>query len=92
MPGDARVNPTDAVTALARLVRRHGVRIAEHTPVQRIEVRHGAVHGVVTEQGLIDCETVVLAAGLWSARLAATCGPAAAVRPILAESRTSALA
>ena len=74
IPSDARVNATDAVQAFAAAARAGGVRIRQETMVERILVRDGTVCGVECPGGRIDCEIVVLAAGLWSRDLAATCG------------------
>jgi 4-methylaminobutanoate oxidase (formaldehyde-forming) len=74
VPGDARVNPTDAVDAFARIARSRGVSIRARCAVEQIALRDGAVRGVVTSRGEIACETVVLAAGLWSADVALSCG------------------
>ncbi|MEP6546920.1 MAG: FAD-dependent oxidoreductase [Gammaproteobacteria bacterium] len=74
IPSDARVNATDAVQAFAAGARARGVRIFQDTPVIGLEVRGGAVHAVTTVAGRIDCDIVVLAAGLWSRGIAATCG------------------
>ncbi len=74
VPSDARVNPTDAVMAFASAARARGVRIHQDIPVVRIILRDGSVQGVETPSGIISCETVVVAAGLWSADLVKTCG------------------
>lgn len=74
VPSDARVNPTDAVMAFAAAARAHGVGIHQNVPVVKIIVRDGAVQGVETAQGIISCDSVVVAAGLWSADLVRTCG------------------
>lgn len=74
VPSDARVNPTDAVTALARLARARGVNIREHCRVHGIEVRGGSVRGVVTSDEEIECDAIVLAAGLWSDDIVKSCG------------------
>lgn len=74
VPSDARVNPTDAVTAFARLARAQGVVIREHAEVLGLVRNGGAVCGVRTRDGEIACDAVVLAAGLWSGDLAASAG------------------
>ena len=74
IPSDARVNATDAVHAFASLARAKGVRMFQETRVTGIEMNEGAVCGVATTAGRIDCDTVVLAGGLWSRDLAKTCG------------------
>lgn len=74
VPSDGRVNPTDVVMAYAKTARARGVRIREQVEVLEVTVRDGVVRGVVTNQGAIACDTVILAAGLWSSAIANTCG------------------
>ncbi|MFC9488654.1 FAD-dependent oxidoreductase [Streptomyces hydrogenans] len=70
-PEDAHVNPGHAAAALAHLAHRHGVTIREGVEVTRITHAQGAVTGVDTPLGHVECDRVVLAAGLWSRDLAA---------------------
>jgi len=74
IPSDARVNATDAVHAFASAARATGVRICQETRVTGLEMHGGAICGVATTSGRLDCDTVVLAGGLWSRDLAKTCG------------------
>ena len=74
IPSDARVNATDAVQAFAAAARAKGVKIFQDSMVKSIAVQDGVVRGVETAQGRIDCDIVVLSAGLWSRDLARTCG------------------
>jgi glycine/D-amino acid oxidase-like deaminating enzyme len=74
VPSDARVNPTDAATAFASAARALGVGIHQDVSVTRILLREGSVQAVETPSGRIDCESVVVAAGLWSAELARRSG------------------
>lgn len=74
IPSDARVNPTDAVMALARAARTRGVTVREHVSVLSLIVRDGAIREVVTSQGTVACDAVVLAAGLWSGGVLESCG------------------
>ena len=67
--GDGRVNPVDATMSMARGARRQGVTIAQGVTVEDVIVRDGAVRGVVTDQGTIECEYVVNAAGMWARQL-----------------------
>lgn len=74
IPSDARVNPTDAVHALAHAARALGAEIRERAPVLALR-QHGAhIIGVETAHGALPADAVVLAAGLWSADLARGCG------------------
>lgn len=73
-PGDGRVNPSDLCAALAKGAKARGAKIFEHTPVTGFDIQDGRVRGVETAQGRIDCEAVVLCAGLWSRAVGAMAG------------------
>lgn len=72
--GDGRVNPVDATMSLAKGARQTGVHIAQGVPVLDVVVSGGAVRGVVTDHGTIECEYVVNAAGMWARQLGASSG------------------
>jgi len=74
VPSDSRVNPTDAVMAFAAAAKARGVAIFQDVPVTGIDLRNGTVQGVITANGTITCDTVVVAAGLWSGDLVGSCG------------------
>ncbi|MFO1068515.1 MAG: FAD-dependent oxidoreductase [Geminicoccaceae bacterium] len=74
IPSDGRVDPTNLAQAFARGAQRRGARVAEGIAVTAIRRIGDRIVGVETSAGPIDCERVVLAAGLWSGRLAETCG------------------
>jgi D-hydroxyproline dehydrogenase subunit beta len=79
--GDLQVAPRELTVALAGEVRRLGGVIHEGTTVSGIAARAGAVTGVETDGGTQPCDTVVLAAGPWSAPLAASAGLKLPVEP-----------
>ncbi|MEY4175675.1 MAG: hypothetical protein RI900_2840, partial [Actinomycetota bacterium] len=60
---DGRVNPVDVTMSMAKGARQQGVTIAQGVTVHDVVVRDGAVRGVVTDHGTIECEYVVNAAG-----------------------------
>ena len=66
---------------LAQAAQALGCRLQTGTRVQAIVVRDGRVAGVRAGSELIEAETVVLAAGAWSAPLAETAGLALPVAP-----------
>ncbi|MGI5164605.1 GcvT family protein [Spirillospora sp. CA-253888] len=66
LPGDGKANPSDLTQALARGASQQGVRVVERVRVTGVEVVDGAVRGVATDQGGIECETVVNCAGQWA--------------------------
>jgi 4-methylaminobutanoate oxidase (formaldehyde-forming) len=74
VPSDARVNPTDAVMMCAKAAKRLGVRIQCEREVLEVRMENGNVRGVETSDGLISCDAVVVAAGMWSAQILAKSG------------------
>ena len=69
VPGDGRVNPVDATMSMARGARLQGVKIVEGVAVLDVTSAGGRVTGVITDQGLIECEYVVNCAGMWARQL-----------------------
>lgn len=65
-PGDAYAEPALAVPALARLARTKGALLFENTAVRGLERQAGRISGVVTEHGIVACDSVILAGGIWS--------------------------
>ncbi len=72
--GDGRVNPVDVTMSMAKGARLQGATILEGVPALDVVVKNGAVAGVVTAQGTIECEYVVVCAGMWTRQLAAKAG------------------
>ncbi len=69
-PSDARAEPWAAVPLLAQGAVARGAVIVEGCAVRRLDLAAGKVAGVITEQGRIACDQVVLAGGSWSALFA----------------------
>jgi 4-methylaminobutanoate oxidase (formaldehyde-forming) len=68
---EGRADPVGITVSLAKGAKAGGATIVEGVTVTGF-VRDGRrVTGVITDQGEIECETVVLAAGLWTRQLAA---------------------
>ena len=74
MPTDGQANPSDITLSLAKGARMHGATILEDIKVHSVELEKGVIKGVMTDQGFIACEKVVLCAGQWSREFAATVG------------------
>ena len=69
------LDPGRFLADLAADLRRSGVSIREDTPVGRLTLAEGRVRGAALADGeQIAADETVLAAGAWSARLAATVG------------------
>ena len=62
------------MSAYVKGARGRGVRCVENVKVTGIRTANGAVAGVETEAGDIECEFVVCAAGLWSRHLGRLAG------------------
>lgn len=66
---DGQCNPVDVTQAYAKGARMGGARILEGVKVERILQEGGRACGVVTDQGEVRSQTVVIAAGMWSHEL-----------------------
>ncbi|MGL6208990.1 MAG: FAD-dependent oxidoreductase, partial [Paracoccaceae bacterium] len=73
-PSDGRANPVDVTMSLAAGARALGVRFFESTPVTGFTKAGTRITGVVTPQGAIAAEQVVLATGMWSRQLGTQIG------------------
>ncbi len=80
-PSDATVNPGDAALALAKGAKDRGARFAHGVTVTGFRLERGAVTGVETDRGTVECETAVLAAGLWTSELARLAGASVSLYP-----------
>jgi len=73
-PSDGVAEPRLVVPAALRAVRHLGGRVVEHTPALGVETGGGKVNAVVTTNGRVACDAVVLAGGAWSGRFLAGLG------------------
>ncbi len=64
-----RVDPTALTVCLAAEAGRNGASVRHHTPARRLIARDDRVVGVMTDDGPVPGDIVVLAAGPWSAAL-----------------------
>jgi 4-methylaminobutanoate oxidase (formaldehyde-forming) len=71
---DGRADPVGVTMALAKGARQQGATILEGVSAIGFTTKRGAVTGVITPQGTIECEHVVLCGGMWSRQLAAKVG------------------
>jgi sarcosine dehydrogenase len=74
LPTDGQASPTDIAMSLAKGARQNGVTIAEGVKVKEIEVDAGRVSAVVTDQGRITCDKLVICAGQWSREIGRKAG------------------
>jgi 4-methylaminobutanoate oxidase (formaldehyde-forming) len=71
---EGRADPVGVATALSKGARARGIPLAAGVTVTGIRTANGRVTTVCTDHGDIECDTVVLAAGLWTRQLARLCG------------------
>ena len=82
VPNDGSVEPSSLTMAYAKGARSSGVRIVENVLVTGFEADGRRIKRVLTDQGAVACEIVVVAAGIWArdvARMAGVQVPAGAV-------------
>lgn len=80
-PEDAQVQPVAATEALLASARRHGARIRQGVTVLGAIRAGQALTGVETSAGVLRADHVIIAAGPWSAEVAAAFGVPLPVRP-----------
>ena len=73
-PSDGRAEPRLATPAIARAAARAGAVIVTGCAARGLDRKTGRVAGVVTERGLIEASSVVLAGGIWSSLFAGNHG------------------
>jgi len=74
IPDDGYLDPSQLTFSLAEAARLLGAQIETRTTVTGIDVRDGRVRGVETNQGRIECEVVVDAAGMYAPEIARMVG------------------
>ena len=74
LPNDGQTNPIDTTIALIKGATARGARVFENIKVTSIKSDGKRVRGVVTDEGEIAADVVVLATGLWTRALAKSCG------------------
>jgi sarcosine oxidase, subunit beta len=81
-PADGHCTPESVVAGYAAAARREGATLLPSCAATGIDVRAGAVVGVRTEGGPIATDTVVCAAGAWSAEVGSWAGVDLPVTPV----------
>jgi glycine/D-amino acid oxidase-like deaminating enzyme len=79
--GGRRLDPAALTVALALLAGEAGARVRHHLAVRALDVDADRVRGVITDDGRVAADVVVLAAGPWSPSLLDPIGVRIPVRP-----------
>ena len=74
VPSDGIAKAVRIVTALAAKASERGVSFEGGVTVTGFDIRDGRVHGVETDRGHIDCERVLICAGIWGPTVGALAG------------------
>ena len=82
MPSDGYADPSQLTQSFASGARAAGVQIVQNCRVTAVERVGRRVTAVVTEQGRIECDTVVNATGMWGAETAELAGVSVAVSAV----------
>jgi len=78
----AQIRNPRLMDGLGRLAELHGVRFVEYAGACGLFVRHGRCDGVITDQGVVRGDRVILSAGAWSGALLARVGIECPVAPM----------
>ncbi len=81
-PRDGYAEPARVIAGYARAATDLGVRFCEHTEVLDASTRSDRTHLLATPHGTVLADTVVIAAGAWSAPLGARLGVNLPVQPV----------
>ena len=73
-PADGKANPADLAQSLAKGARNLGVKIHEGVRVTGFRLHNGAVAGVITTAGDVECSILANCAGQWARALGAQSG------------------
>jgi 4-methylaminobutanoate oxidase (formaldehyde-forming) len=82
LPHDGKVLPKEVAFALAKGAQRNGATIVEQCQTLDIERANGRATGVLTNQGRIRAEFVVLTGGMWTRELGLRCGVTIPLYPV----------
>jgi glycine cleavage system T protein len=82
VPSDGIAKAVRAAEALARYAEAQGVTFYGRTPVTGIEVANGRVQAVLTPQGRIATEMVLVCAGIWGPRIGRMAGVSIPLTPV----------
>ena len=74
MASDGVAKAVRLATAMARRAEAKGVAFEGGVTVTGFDIREGRVHGVETDRGRIECERVLLCAGIWGPSVGALAG------------------
>jgi len=82
LPGDGKVQPEQTTLSLASGARTGGVQIVEGVRVEALNSNAGRITGVMTDQGPVESEYVVLCGGMWTRQIGLAAGVTLPLYPV----------
>lgn len=82
MPSVAQVRNPRLSAALREAARQDGIELREQVEARRIVIENGRAAGVATTEGILHADTVIVAAGAWSAALLEPAGVSVPITPV----------
>ena len=74
IPEDGQADPQVLTQTIASAAKKVGVKIFENCKLEKILQRGSQIRGVKTNKGKINCEYIVLCAGMWSRQIGEAAG------------------
>ncbi len=74
IPEDGQADPQVLTQTIALAAKNAGVKIFEKCKLEKILKRENQIRGVKTNKGKIDCQYIVLCAGMWSRQIGEATG------------------
>ena len=81
-PSDGYLQPSDLTMTYVARARRMGAQFLTNTPARSIRLKAGRVTGVETDAGVIECKTVINAAGAHAFHIAQSVGLELPIVPV----------
>ena len=81
IPKDGQADPEILTKVIAAAAKKEGVKIFEKCKLQKILKRENQIRGVKTNLGTINCEYIVLCAGMWSRQIGEAAGVSVPLYP-----------
>ena len=85
LPNDGHVQPAKLTQAFAKASVNFGAEIRQNTEVLSFKFENSQVKGVITSNGIVNCDQVVVATGAWAAKLMRESGIDISVYPVKGE-------
>jgi glycine/D-amino acid oxidase-like deaminating enzyme len=83
IPSDGSATAPVLAKAMMRDAQARGVDVVTDCRVRQIEVGNGPVRALVTDHGRVECENLVVAAGIWSPLIAEMAGVQLPLTPMM---------